>query len=640
MCGILAILRRDGRPVDEGLAAAMRDTMRHRGPDDVGLLVEGPVALAHRRLSIVDLTDAGHQPMSNEDGSVWVVFNGEVYNYVELAAELAARGHRFRSHCDTEVIVHAWEEWGTGCLDRFVGMFGFALWDRRTRQLFVARDRIGIKPLYYHATPRLFACASEIKALLDDPAIPRRVNPVAMADYVYTGQFMAGRTPFQGIEELPPGHYLLASAEGIIVRRWWDLAFRYDRARSWDDTVAETRALLDDAVRLHCRSDAALGCHLSGGLDSSTVTSLAARYRAEMPVFAIRFAGSEPQYDETRYAREVVRACGAHYVEATPEPYDFWSVFASLVWHMDTPLFGSGGFSYYTVSQLAARSVKVTLTGHGGDEVFAGYPAQFQAAFGTTAMFPAGPRPAASLATRLLGHWRLEGPGGVWRALVRRGLGLLRAVPPRSLEEEWFRLHCSARSVTDPTLEPTFLRALGGYDPVGDYLAPFRRVETPEVLDRCLYHDLVSYLPSLLQQEDRVSMARSIESRVPLLDHRLVEHLATVPPELKVRDRTPKALLRSAARGIVPDLILDRRDKVPFSVPLRDWFRGPLWPAIRELLDSRRARERGLFRTPRGGVAPDEPDLWTRLNVEVWHRVFIDRDPEWVSRVASAAGRR
>lgn len=636
MCGILAVLQRDGQPVDSQLTERMRDTMSHRGPDDVGLRVDGPVGLAHRRLAIVDLTDAGHQPMSNEDGTIWIVFNGEIYNFVELAADLVKRGHQLRSHCDTEVIVHLYEEYGFDCLRHLVGMFGFALWDSRRQLLFVARDRIGIKPVYYHESARRFACASEIKVLLDDPSVPRQVDYRAMADYLFAGQFLGGKTPFAGIRELPPGHYLVASPERVTVSRYWSLEFNYDRGRSWERTVEETRALLDDAVRIHCRSDAPVGCHLSGGLDSSTVTSFAARHRAGIPAFAIRFEGTGPQYDETRYARAVAAASGARYVEGTPEPEDFWKLLAALVWHMDTPLFGSGAFSYYTVSRLASTMVKVTLTGHGGDEVFAGYPAQFAATFGTTSMFDSlvAPAPRVPPLARLGRLLRQGGPAGVWQALASRYRNLGRR--SESLEELWVRLHCSWLPTTEGKYDPDFVATLGGYSPLDDYLAPLRNAPTTETLDRCLHHDLVSYLPSLLHQEDRVSMALSLESRVPLLDHRMVEHMATVVPGQKVRNREPKVVLRAAGRGTVPDLVLDRRDKVPFSVPIHSWFDGPLWPLIKDLLDSRQAQGRGIFPTLKGGIQPGAPDLWTRLNIEVWHRIFIDADPAWTSMTGSA----
>lgn len=635
MCGILTLLQKDGRPIDAEQTGRMRDTMAHRGPDDVGLWVEGPVALAHRRLAIVDLSEAGHNPMSNEDGSVWITFNGEIYNYVELAADLARRGHVFRSHTDTECIVHLYEEHGVRCLDYLVGMFGFAIWDRRKQQLFIARDRIGIKPLYYHESRERLSCASEIKVLLEDPAVPRRVDHQALADYLFAGQFLGGKTPFQGIRELPPAHYLLVTPERTTLARYWDLEFRYDQARSWDDTVGEVRALLDDAVRIHCRSDAPVGCHLSGGLDSSTVTSFAARYRAGIPAFSIKFDSTGAQYDETRYAKAVCAASGARYVEHTPGAEDFWQLLASLVWHMDTPLFGSGAFSYYTVSRLAAQQVKVTLTGHGGDEVFAGYPAQFMAAFGTTAMFQNLVAPGAPVSpmTRLARMIRERGLKGVWNSVAARMRSA--AGGPESLEDLWIRLHCGHLPTAD-RYDPGFVRGLGGYSPLDDYLAPLRSARTTETLDRCLYHDLVSYLPSLLHQEDRVSMSVSIESRVPLLDHRLVELLATVPPALKTKNREPKVLLRAAGRGTVTDQVLDRRDKVPFSVPIQPWFEGPLWPLIRDLLESPTARGREIFQHPAGGIRPDTPDLWTRLNVEVWHRIFIDADPAWTGMTGSA----
>lgn len=626
MCGFAAIVHLDGTPADPAAVARMRDTMTYRGPDDAGLYVDGPVGLGHRRLSILDLSPAGHQPMPNEDDTVWVVFNGEIYNYQELAAELRARGHRFRSGSDTEVIVHLYEEVGERCVERMNGMFAFVLWDVRRRRLFGARDRVGIKPFHYHLGPDRFVCASEIKAIAADPAVPRAHDPAFFADYLYAGSGLAGRTPLAAVRQLPPGHSLTLADGRLHVRPYWDVAYPYDRGRSDADTVAQLRWLLDDAVRIHCRSDAPLGCHLSGGLDSSTVTALAARHHAPLKAFSIRFDGG-PSYDETAYARALARHAGVEYVEDTPGHDDLERLFSALLWHLEVPMPTSGGFTYFTASRLAARHVKVTLTGHGGDELFAGYPAQFQAAFGTTAMFlPSGDgqaEPPPSPTARIRALLRRDGPRGVLRALARR-------VAPRTpaLEETWETLHCGAPPRRHPLLSRGFVRSLGGYTPAADYLRPLAQAPTDEPLDRCLYHDLRSYLPALLLMEDRVSMSVSLESRVPLLDHRVIEFLATVPPEQKVRGLVPKSLLRQAAGSLLPPEVRDRRSKGSFAVPLSGWLRSELASFVRDVVLSPRCLDRGVLDADalRGGRL--NPGLvCAALNVELWFRLFVDRDP-------------
>jgi asparagine synthase (glutamine-hydrolysing) len=637
MCGILALYNLDGTPVDPELLRNLRDVMTHRGPDDAGLYTDGPLGLGHRRLSIVDLTPSGHQPMCNEDGSVWMVFNGEIYNYVELAVELERRGHRFRSRTDSEVIIHLYEELGPKCVDRLNGMFGFVIWDRRTNTLFGARDRAGIKPLYYYADAARFVCASEVKAILEHPAVPRAPDPEGMAGWLFSGAPTGGRTLFAGIRQLPPG-YAFSIAEGRFTTwKYWDVEFRYDLVRALADTVEELAHLVDDAVRIQCRSDAPLGCHLSGGLDSSTVVALTARHRKPVQAFSIRFDEGSP-YDESRYSSAVADHVGAERFVATPTAADLIRLLPSLIWHMDAPLMPESAFSYHTVSALASEHVKVSMTGHGGDEVFAGYPAQFRAAYGSTAMFNdlggLGHRTSALGRARMA--MRRHGLLGMASRLLRRAL----PVVPRAddtLEQLWVRLHCASTPADDPLLHPDLRRAIGSYDPADEYLAPLRSAATPEILDRCLYHDLRHYLPILLHAEDRVSMARSLESRVPLLDHRIIEFLATVPPAQKTAGMRPKALLRRAARRWLPAMVIDRTDKGPFAVPTNRWLSRELVPLTRQVLRSRSTLERGVFdpRLLRNGLV-EQVSPWVALNVELWYRIFFDRDREWLDRIGEA----
>ena len=631
MCGIVGILRFDGRPVDERTFNAMRDVMLHRGPDDAGTYIDGPAGIGHRRLSIVDLSPAGHNPMCNEDRSVWITFNGEVYNYVELREELLQRGHRFSSHTDTECIIHLYEELGERCVERLGGMFAFVIWDARRKCMFAARDRIGIKPFHYYADANQFVCASEVKAILAAPGVPCAVEARGIADYFFSGFPLAGRTLFAGINQLPPGHSLTVDADGVRTRKYWDVEYAYNHTRSSRAVHEELTALLDDAVRLHCRSDATLGCHLSGGIDSSTVTGLASRHRQSLKTFSIRFAEGG-WYDETQFARAQSAHADAHYLEAIPDGNDLGSVLPGLVWHMEMPLPNLGGFSYFTVSRLASSHVKVTLTGHGGDEVFAGYPAQFRTAFGTNP-FPPEREPDAqheSSTTDVLGRF--------WRRVARLGVGGVargvwnRVFPkPVSPEDLWVALHCGRAPDKNPLFARRFVAGLGGYTPRDDYLAAFRDAPTNELLDRCLYHDLRCYLPGLLHMEDRVSMAVSVESRVPLLDHRIVEFMATVPPLQKVPGMQPKALLRDAAGNALADAVRNRKDKRPFPVPFQFWVREVLKSMSREILQSPASLDRGVFdadRLRRWDLSATE--IWGALNLELWFRIYIDRDQSLV----------
>ena len=625
MCGIAGVVNVDRRPVDPAVLVRMRDSMIHRGPDDEGLWIEDGVGLAHRRLSILDLSSAGHQPMTIDDENLWLIYNGEIFNYVELRQELQRKGHRFRSKSDSEVILHLYQEYGAGCLERLNGMFGFAIWDRSRRVLFAARDRMGIKPFYYHWTGKRLIFASEIKAILEHPDVRREANPRAIADYVFSNQTLDGRTFFVGIDELRPGYSLRLEGDTLRTASYWTLEYAYDHGRDDADLIEEVAALVDDAVRIHCRSDAALGCHLSGGLDSSTVACLTARHRHPIKSFSVRSPGGA-FYDETAYAKVVSKSCGTEYMEAVAHAGTLASMTPYLVWHMDMPMATPGGVNYYTVSRLAAEHVKVSLTGHGGDEVFAGYPAQFQVAFGTTEMFDRSSNPVALQVPswyRLRNLLRRDGLAGVMDRLK----GRIRGATPSSAEDLWIQTHCGPLVGRHPHLHRDFADQLAGYTPEHSYLEAFREAPTDELLDRCLHHDLRCYLPSLLHMEDRVSMAVSLESRVPLLDHRIVELIATVPPEQKVRGGVPKRLLREAGARWLPEAVLTRRDKAGFPMPVARWFAGELARDMRRVVGSQKSRARGVF-DPR--VLGDRnfwvTNGWEALNIELWFRIFIDRD--------------
>lgn len=625
MCGIVGIVNIDGRPVDAARLKTMRDLMTHRGPDDQGLFVDTGVGLAHRRLSILDLTTAGHQPMPNEDESLWLVFNGEIYNFVELAKELKQKGHRFRSNSDSEVILHLYEEYGPACVDHLNGMFAFAIWDREKKVLFAARDRMGIKPFYYFWNGVTFVFASEAKSILAHPDVPREPNPQAIADYMFCGQTLDGRTFFSRIMELPPARAL--SLERGHLRDWeyWRLSFDDDGDRRDADVIEEAAALLDDAVKIHCRSDAKLGCHLSGGLDSSTIAALTTKHRGSVKSFSIRSPGGA-RFDETPYAKTVSNHVGTEYFEATADAMDVARLTPKLLWHMDMPMPTAGGVNYFKASQLAAQHVKVSLTGHGGDEVFAGYPAQFRLAFGTTSMFDLSQDPMRSADSwffRLRKKLQRDGVRGLAMSLGSR----LQTTAPPSPEAVWMQLHCGHLPSQCSLLDRGFVSNLNGYTPEDDYLEAFRIAPTDELLNRCVHHDLRCYLPSLLHMEDSVSMAVSLESRVPLLDYRIVEFAARIPPAIKVKDRIPKRLLREAAKRWLPDKVIQRRDKAGFHMPAARWLKCELAVDLQRILGSVTSRRRGVFES-RIACNPSlsSADAWKALNVELWFRIFIDQD--------------
>jgi asparagine synthase (glutamine-hydrolysing) len=638
MCGIVGMLRLDGGPADRRVLQRMRDAMWHRGPDDAGIWCDGPLGLGHRRLSILDLSPLGHQPMHAPDGSASIVFNGEIFNFVELREALEARGERFVSGSDTEVLLRLWLHHGMACVDELVGMFGFAIWDRDRRRLFAARDRLGIKPFYYARTATHWLFASEIKALLAHPEVSPRLDARSMADVIYSGYPLEDRTMFDGIRVLLPGHCLTFEDGHLEVRPYWTVRYDYDTTRTLDETVEALRPLLDDAVRLHCRSDAPIGAHLSGGLDSSTVATLAAGHRAGLPTFSIRF-DEGGAFDESRYAREVAARIRSVHHEESPGDLSLDQLLPLLPHHVETPVTRTA-IAYFGAARLARRHVTVALTGHGGDEVFGGYPAQFEVGLGVpgdeASAVTANARPVSSR-ERFGFLWRSEGLGGLLERARRRVTR--RAPGDDSASDRWIERHCGLPEPGQhPALTSSMKRAFEGYSPRTAFLEAFERAPTDEPFDRCLHHDLRSYLPSLLHVEDRTSMALSLESRVPLLDHRLVEFAATVPPAIKVAGHRSKQLIRRAMRGRLPDALIDRRDKGAFPVPIERWMDGPAGDAVCRLLLEKQTLDRGIYSQAwiRASVA-HRRSLIPLLALELWCRMYLDGDSELHARAMATS---
>jgi len=617
--------------VDERLVAAMGERLRHRGPDDHGLYVKGRVGLAHRRLSVLDLSAAGRQPMANGDGTVWIVYNGEIYNFQELRETLRPR-HAFRSRTDTEVILHLYEDHGVRCVPMLGGMFAFAIWDERAQRLVLARDRLGKKPLFYRVTDEGLSFASELKALLTGGQTPD-IDPVALHHYLTFQYIPAPLTIFRGIRKLRPGHVLVYEDGKVAESAYWSL--RYDEKRSdrtEEDYREEFKALLQDAVRKRLISDVPLGAFLSGGLDSSSVVALMSRLMAQ-PVKTFSIGFEDGAFNELPYARDVAQWFGTDHREFMVEPSAV-EILPTLVRVYDEPYADASAIPTYYVSQLSRQFVTVVLNGDGGDELLAGYP-RYRIS------------PLDCLTARVLPDWarerirarlaRLPGLGGARRRLERllapfshTYLGRISYFSPA--EKEWL-------------YTPDFSETVRDHDSYELLTNWFEEVPAADLLDRLLGVDTRSYMPDdLLVKMDRATMAHGLEARSPFLDHRLVEFAASLPVRLKVRRGEPKYLLKAAMRGTLPERILNR-DKRGFAVPIGRWFREECRDFIRDLLLSPQCLQRGYFKPDsvrrilddhQAGRTNDGYRLYALLMLELWHREYADAT---VAHAACAAVR-
>jgi asparagine synthase (glutamine-hydrolysing) len=616
MCGIAGMVSFD-EPVRLEDVRRMCAAIVHRGPDDEGFYLSPRAGLGMRRLSIIDL-ETGRQPVRNEDGTVWAVFNGEIYNYQDLRRDLIARGHTFRTSTDTEVIVHLYEERGERCVEDLRGMFAFAVWDERKEQLLLARDRVGIKPLYYWPSGARVAFASEVKALLTLPGLEPALNFRALGYLVAFLTTPAAESIVHGVHKLEPGTLLTASAAtGVQVRRYWELEWAPDHGRSEASFVEELRAQVDESVRLHLMSDVPLGAFLSGGIDSSSVVAAMASLGARpLKTFSIGF--QEDSYNELAHARVVARQLGTEHHELVLAP-DALSILDDLAWHLDEPFGDPSAIPTYMVSRLAAEHVTVVLSGDGGDELFGGYDRyQVEARERRRARLP---RPLRrSLGT--LAGWTPEATRGrnFFRHLALDGKArYLDATTLFRLDEQ--------RRLFRPDVFP-LVAAGNPWQAVGAYLE-----RGHDWLTAAQNLDFNAYLPlDVLTKVDRMSMAHSIEARVPLLDHKLVEFAATIPPALRLRDGIGKYVFKQAQRGRLPDAIIDR-PKQGFAVPLFRWFRGRAGDFVRDLLLSPTARARGLFEPAYVRTLLERHEggrdlglhLWTLISVELWCRRFLDQ---------------
>lgn len=602
MCGIAGQFCIDGKAPDPALLSAMGERLAHRGPDGEGTHIRGNAGLVHRRLAIIDLSDEGLQPMTNEDGTLWIVFNGEIYNYIELRDELIAKGHRFHSHSDTEVILHAYEEWGADCLPRFNGMWAFAILDETSGGLFCARDRFGIKPFYYTLAGGSYLFASEIKALLAHPGTGTAPDEEILGTYLAWGvQDHSERTMFEGIFQLLPAHAMRVSSTGLQEPfRYWDLKVNAEIADGIpDDTVAAgLREHLTGATRIHLRSDVPVGTCLSGGIDSSTLTVLInnlirdeapASVGARQKTFSVVFC--DKRFDESRYIDEIVAATGVDAHRTEPTPDRLWDDIGRLVYMQDEPFGSLSIYAQYCVMRLAKENVKVVLDGQGADELLGGY---------------------------------LAYQGSYWRGLIRS-----------------FHWLAAAREVLGS------VRHHGGFfrSAPGQLLARRKRrgllaIDVPPLdryggsLPAILHRELTSTnLPALLHYEDRNAMTFSIESRVPYLDYRFVEYVASLPLDQKIRSGVTKFSLRNAIRGIVPESVRCRMDKMGFVTPEEIWMKEDLRPFVLEVISSPSFAARKYWNATAviknylaflEGRGRYSPELWRIVCTELWFRQFFD----------------
>ena len=635
MCGIAGKFHfNPNQPIDSACLTAMTTVAAHRGPDADGFYIAPGIGLGHRRLSIIDLS-TGDQPLANEDRTIWVVFNGEIYNFAEVRAELVAHGHRFRTNTDTEVIVHAYEQWGEGSVERFRGMFAYALWDEPRRRLVLVRDRLGVKPLHYAVTPAGVTFGSEIKSLLEDPVVPRDWSPEALDAYLALQYVPCPQTIYRSIWKLPPAHLLVAENGRVSIRRYWDLTFTGDGdAAREQEYLDRLDALVTESVRLRLMSDVPLGAFLSGGIDSSVVVA-AMVDTSPGRVVTTSVGFDEQAFNELEYARVVARHLGVEQHEKVVDPgnTDIVDLLPKLAWHLDEPFADHSAVPTYYVSQAAREQVTVALSGDGGDELWAGYARHRVECWEASARQWLGP------GARLAGRLARNMPLGVKGARSLQHLAL-------SPAEACARKHAYGLFEADARealYASDFAAEVRDADPFAGFRLAYASCTSPDPVDRALYVDVKTYLvDDIMTKVDKMSMAVSLESREPLLDHKLLEFAATVPASLKLKNGRSKYLLRRLLERRIPKSIVNR-PKQGFEAPTGEWLRGPLAPMVNDLLLDGRLRGRGIFddrevarlwHEHRHGTDDHRHRLWSLVMLELWFRRFVDETPAARSEAA------
>jgi len=626
LCGIVGIF---GEVATEEAVRKMCNVIRYRGPDDEGYFARSGIALGAVRLSIIDLK-TGHQPIHNEDSSLWIVYNGEIFNYRELRSELSGR-HRFYTNSDTEVILHLYEDLGPRCLEKLNGMFAFAIWNEKTRELFLARDRIGVKPLYYCLNKGNFLFASEIKAILEF-GIEKELDQEALIDYLTLSYVLGDKTFFKNVRQVPAGYFLTAKHGVSQLQRYWDLQYDVRHEATVEKAAPKVSSAIREAVRLRLVSDVPLGCHLSGGIDSSVVTCIASQLLGERVKTFTGAFDEGPEFDETAYAKLASEFAGTEYHEIRPDGTDLLSTLERLVWHMDYPEVGPGIYPQYWVCRLAREHVKVILGGQGGDELFFGYPFILQLALEEDLTHLK--RFGLGYLVKLYHYLKLTRREKRMFFSLRRLARLI--LKQRDVEPSirlYRRVLFHSRESLEKLLVGEFNELASRYSPESEFVRIFAAPGSSSFLDRAQYLYVKAYLHALLHVEDRTSMAVSLESRVPLCcDHHLLQLVASMPERVKIDGFEPKHLLRKAVDGSVPSDILRRRDKKGFPTPIGIWLRRQA-KEVEAILLSEKATSRGIFNSSyvnqllsehSSGKRDHGMTLFMLLNLEFWFRRFID----------------
>ncbi len=621
MCGICGIRLGSSR-VDKGKLIRMRDLLTYRGPDDEGLYIDENIGLGHRRLNIIDL-ETGDQPMMNHDESIVIIYNGEIYNYIELREELIGAGHKFRTKSDTEVIIQLYEEYGFDCVNKLNGMFAFAIWDKNKRHLFLARDHFGIKPLYYKFNNGDLFFASEIKAILEYEGKKAEPNFMAIYDYLTFQYVLEDKTFFKGINKLLPGHYMVINNNGVRVEKYWDIECGYDFDKSEEEFAGELYDLLRDSVRIQLRSDVPLGAHLSGGVDTGAAVCLSSDLLDNrIKTFTAGFEEGGI-YDDTHFARITSKYADTEHFERFPDHNDFLGLFDKLIWHLDEPVAAPGLFPQYEVSKLASSNVKVVLGGQGSDETLGGYT-RYYIIYLEQAI-------KESISGKNSLHIPLQD--------IIRNLSQLKNYNPLlsfyfkenlfgDPDSRYFRL-INRLENKDELVTGDFLSEVGDYSSFDTFSGIFNKYKDFELLNKILYFETTAWLPALLQVEDRMSMACSLESRVPFLDKRIVELAFSMPSNIKFRDGATKYILRKALDGKMPGEILWRTDKLGFPVPIKEWSDSVLRNYIKDKLMDGKAMKHGVFRQEKikemiEGEKTFDRTLWGVMCIESWFENFTN----------------
>ena len=627
MCGICGIALKKGL-VEESKLRSMTNILRHRGPDDEGVFVSGNIGLGHSRLSIIDVKK-GHQPMANEDGTIWVVYNGEIYNHDEIRRELISRGHEYKTRSDTETILHLYEDKELEGVNQIRGMFAYSLWDSSKRRLILVRDRLGVKPLYYYFDNGTLIWGSEIKAILESGYVKPRLRLESLPDYLANRYTCGEETLFEGVKRLLPGHLMVWENGKIEIRCYWDLLFREpDVSYRETDLIEEFRALFQESIRLRLMSDVPLGMFLSGGIDSSAIAAMMSGM-VDQPIKTFSVAFGEREANELHYARIISKMYKTEHHEVIVKPGDFFKELPRLIWQEDEPIAFPSSVPLYFVSDLARQYVKVVLTGEGSDELLAGY-AKYKKTL---------------LNIRLSSVYREVLPPAIRDKIKEmiNGMGLSSFVRTKlvrsffyldpDIETIYFdNFSAFPRDAIKRLLTPKIIETLDGINPYKTGLFYFTHNNASNLLDQMLYTDIKTFLHELLMKQDQMSMAASIESRVPFLDHKLVEFVAKMPATLKLRGWTTKYILVKSMRDILPKEILYRK-KMGFPVPIRSWFRKGFYTYLEEYLLRGPFLSRGYFnkdyvstllRQHVAGVQDHSDRLWSLLNFEIWNRIFID----------------